>query len=115
MSYLRSLLSTEFRAISMNSSQETISRRRHAEVLVVLAGLVLMAYANSFGAGFTRDNRPLILDDPRVHSVSRQHLEEILTHDYWGSTFESGLYRPLTTLSFLLNRSEERRVGKECR
>ena len=87
----------------MNPSHQTTSRRRHAEALVLLAGLVLMAYANSFGAGFTRDNRPLILDDPRVHSVSRQHLEEILTHDYWGSTFESGLYRPLTTLSFLLN------------
>ena len=87
----------------MNSPHETISRRRHAEALVVLAALVLMAYANSFGTGFARDNRPLILEDARVHSVSTQHLKQILLRSYAWPAFEGGLYRPLTTLSFLLN------------
>jgi tetratricopeptide (TPR) repeat protein len=87
----------------MECAHETVSRRRHAETLVILAALVLMAYANSLGSGFTLDNRFLILNDARVHSVSEQHLRDILERGYWWPTVEGGLYRPLTTLSFLLN------------
>jgi hypothetical protein len=61
------------------------------------------AYANAFGAGFALDNRQLILNDPRVHSWSSANLSLIASHTYWWPYGESGLYRPLTTLSYLLN------------
>ena len=86
----------------MDHAEQTVSWRRHAEALVILAALVLMAYANSF-TGFARDDRPLILEDARVHSVSRLHLREILGHNYAWPGFSGGLYRPLTTLSYLFN------------
>ena len=74
----------------------------------MLAGLgltlvVLLAYANSFGAGFTLDNQGLILNDPRIHTASSENLARIFQHTYWWPTGESGLYRPVTTLSYLFN------------
>jgi protein O-mannosyl-transferase len=80
-------------------------RPRLTSGLVVcgLAGLTLAAYANSFGTGFPLDSRALILQDPRVHALSRQNLALILQHTYWWPYGESGLYRPITTLSYLFN------------
>jgi tetratricopeptide (TPR) repeat protein len=66
-----------------------------------LALLVLIAYANSFAAGFAFDSRGLILDDPRVHSTT--NLADIWRHTYWWPVGESGLYRPFTTVSYLFN------------
>ena len=72
---------------------------------VLLAALALLAYANSFGAGFVFDNRPLILDDPRVHSWTSENLRLILRTPYWWHTADTPLYRPVTTLTYLLNYS----------
>src|SRR6478672_8143606 len=66
-----------------------------------LALLCLAAYANSFDAGFALDNRQLILNDPRVHAFTRENLSLIARHSYWWPYGESGLYRPLTTLTYL--------------
>ncbi len=63
----------------------------------------LLAYANSFYAGFTFDNRGLLLEDPRIREASRDNFELILRHTYWWPYGESGLYRPFTTLSYLFN------------
>ena len=68
-----------------------------------LCALTLLAYANSFGAGFTLDNRGLLLEDPRVREASAENLALIFQHTYWWPYGESGLYRPLTTLTFLFN------------
>ena len=68
-----------------------------------LALLCLAVYANGFGTGFALDNRQLILRDPRVHALTRENLSLILNHTYWWPYGESGLYRPLTTLTYLLN------------
>ncbi len=68
-----------------------------------LAVLTLVAYANAFGTGFPLDSRALILQDPRVHALSRQNLALILQRTYWWPSGESGLYRPITTLSYLFN------------
>jgi protein O-mannosyl-transferase len=87
----------------MDSADPAVSRRQHLEALVILAALVLMAYANSFASGFVVDGRPLILESERVHSVTGQHLKEIVLHSYTWPVFDSGLYRPFTTLSYLLN------------
>jgi protein O-mannosyl-transferase len=74
-----------------------------ASVLVTLAGIALLAYSNSFSAGFPLDNKALILQDTRVHAVTSENIDRILNHSYWWPIGESGLYRPITTLSYLLN------------
>src|SRR5580693_4513510 len=65
--------------------------------------LALVAYANSFSAGFAFDNKALILDDTRVHAATAANLDLIVNRSYWWPQGESGLYRPLTTLSYLFN------------
>ena len=76
---------------------------RHGASAIGLVALVLVAYANSFGVGFPFDNKSIVLDDPRLRAATWANLELILTRDYWWPKFAGGVYRPLTTLSFLLN------------
>jgi tetratricopeptide (TPR) repeat protein len=64
--------------------------------------LALLAYSNSFQAGFTLDNTGLLLD-PRIREFTPENVALILTHTYWWPTGEAGLYRPFTTLSYLFN------------
>jgi hypothetical protein len=71
-------------------------------VLLLLA-LVVVTYANSFAGQFLGDSGAVVLEDPRVHQVSRHNLDLILREQYWYPTADSGLYRPLVTLSFLFN------------
>ena len=78
-------------------------RRRHLLVGLGLCLLTLAAYSNSFGAGFAMDNRGLILQDARVHAATAENLDLIFGHTYWWPYGESGLFRPLTTLSYLFN------------
>src|SRR5450759_1300763 len=78
-------------------------RRRHLLVGLGLCLLTLAAYSNSFGAGFAMDNRGLILQDARVHAATAENLGLIFGHTYWWPYGESGLFRPLTTLSYLFN------------
>jgi protein O-mannosyl-transferase len=70
---------------------------------IALAALVLLAYSNSFSAGFSLDSKGLILQDARVHAATSENLDLIAQHTYWWPIGESGLYRPLTTLSYLFN------------
>jgi tetratricopeptide (TPR) repeat protein len=65
--------------------------------------LTLAVYANSLGAGFTLDNRGLLLEDPRVQQASAENVGQIFRHTYWWPYGESGLYRPFTTLTYLFN------------
>jgi protein O-mannosyl-transferase len=68
-----------------------------------LLALTLIAYSNSFRAGFALDNRGLLLEDPRIREAGGENIALILDHTYWWPSGESGLYRPLTTLSYLFN------------
>jgi len=68
---------------------------------VALAGL--LAYANSFTAAFTLDNKLILGGDPRLQSAAWAALKAIFTRDYWWPVFPSNLYRPLTTLSYWAN------------
>jgi hypothetical protein len=77
--------------------------RSHAIPLLVLWTLVLIAYSNSFRSGFVMDNEWVILRDTRVQSVNAENLGLILTWDYAYQNSTSGLYRPFTTLTYLLN------------
>jgi tetratricopeptide (TPR) repeat protein len=71
--------------------------------LAILCAIVWVAYSNSFPAGFTFDNRPVILEDPRLRQVTGANLELIFQKDYWWPMSEGRLYRPITTLTYLLN------------
>ncbi|SPE43023.1 conserved membrane hypothetical protein [Candidatus Sulfopaludibacter sp. SbA3] len=68
-----------------------------------LCAAALAAFANSFSAGFTLDNRAIILEDPRLREATPQNLDLIFEHTYWWPHGEAGLYRPATTLSYLFN------------
>ncbi len=71
-----------------------------AAVLTIIA---LLVWRNSIESGFVFDNKTLLLDDDRVHQVTPENLANIFHHTYWWPGEESGLYRPITTLSYLFN------------
>lgn len=73
--------------------------------LPALVLLVLLAYSNSFGAGFVFDNRVLLLEDVRLRAVTLSNLDLIVRKPYWWPFLEAPLYRPATTLSYLVNYS----------
>jgi len=77
--------------------------RRHGWRLALLWTLVLSAYSNSFKADLLYDNDLAILRDVRVHSATSQNVHRILTEGYWRNQTMTGLYRPVTTLSYLFN------------
>src|SRR5271157_2151341 len=88
-----------------DSSAGTADRawRRHAWRILALWALVLAAYSNSFQAGLVFDSAAMISQDARIRAVTPQNLRLILTEQYWHSRTISGLYRPFTTASYLLN------------
>lgn len=67
--------------------------------------LTLLVYANSLSAGFTLDNKGLLIEDPRLRAANGENIRQIVDHTYWWPQGESGLYRPVTTLSYLFNYS----------
>ncbi|MDR1990040.1 MAG: DUF1736 domain-containing protein [Acidobacteriaceae bacterium] len=69
----------------------------------LLALVVVAAYANSFSSQFVFDNNAILLDDPRLHAVTWAHMRDIFTRGYWWPSADLPLYRPLTTLSYLVN------------
>jgi protein O-mannosyl-transferase len=70
-----------------------------------LFAIALAAYANSFGLGMAQDSQVIVAQDTRLREVSADNLKQILTKNYWWPTTGDGLYRPVTTLSFLFNYS----------
>jgi len=78
-------------------------RARHLLAIFTLCALTLLAYSNSFGVGFALDNQGLILNDPRIRGATAENVALIFQHSYWWPIGEAGLYRPLTTLSYLFN------------
>jgi protein O-mannosyl-transferase len=68
----------------------------------MLAAIILGAYANSFGAGFVLDNS-WIVSQAQIQEFNRHNLDLILSHTYWWPHFESGLYRPVASFTWLLN------------
>lgn len=71
-----------------------------ASVLVIAA---LLVWRNSIQSGFVFDNKTLLLEDTRIQKATRENVRLILHHTYWWPNEESGLYRPITTLSYLFN------------
>lgn len=79
--------------------------RLHGRCIAALWALVLVAYSNSFRAGLVFDNGQIVSQDPRIRAATADNISLILTEGYWHNSASSGLYRPLTTFSYLLNYS----------
>ena len=71
--------------------------------LALLAVAIVVAYANAVGTGLTLDAGALVLGNPALRSASVDNVRTILGSDYWSPMATNGLYRPVTTLSFLVN------------
>jgi len=65
--------------------------------------LTLAGYSNSFHGDFTLDSTRLLRLDNRIHQVTARNVDQILHHTYWWPYGETGLYRPLSTLSYMFN------------
>jgi tetratricopeptide (TPR) repeat protein len=76
---------------------------RHAFAIAALWVLALAAYSNSFAGGFVFDNVPIVQNDPRIRVATAENIRLIFTGEYWFDSRASGLYRPLTTLSYLFH------------
>ena len=75
-----------------------------APVAIVLAVLVGVTFWNSMECSLTvLDNEPIILLDPRIREATWDALAMVCATDYWFPTLHSNLYRPVTTLSYLVN------------
>ena len=77
--------------------------RRHTVVALVLATLIAAAYGNSLYGGFPYDNRYQILEDARLRSATAENFRRLFTEDLWWPRAVSGLYRPVTKITFLTN------------
>ena len=83
--------------------EQARTRRLHLLFSALLCVIALAVYSNSFRCGLVLDSRPLILDDVRTHQLTRHSLQAIFTQPYWPNIPTSGLYRPVTTLSYLFD------------
>jgi protein O-mannosyl-transferase len=78
---------------------------RHALVLLLLGGAIGVAYAGALQGGLVFDSRVLIAENPTLRGATWSNVVAICTHDYWYPAAVNGLYRPLVTLSYLVNYS----------
>ena len=79
--------------------------RPHLFPALTILALGLAAYANSFGGALSFDSKVIVQDDPRIRAVTAQNLGQIWSKGYWFDNRDSELYRPLTTLTYLVNYS----------
>jgi hypothetical protein len=70
-----------------------------------LLAIVLIAYGNAFGLGFALDGRQFAIADTRTQAATADNIRRIFETDYWWPRSQDPLYRPATTLSFLVNYS----------
>lgn len=76
----------------------------HLAVICVLGAIVLFTFANTLhNTQFALDNKFIILEDPRLREAKWENIQQIFEQDYWYPKAVSGLYRPLTTTSYLFN------------
>jgi protein O-mannosyl-transferase len=79
--------------------------RPHVWRILALWALALLAYSNSFRAGLTLDNATVIAQDSRIQAATSANVGLIFSQEYWYRNATTNLYRPLTTLSYLINYS----------
>lgn len=81
----------------------TDQRTHRLLIGLLLCALTLLVYANSFRVPIILDSKGLLLQDPRIRTATSENVELILKHTYLWPFGEAGIYRPLTTLSYLFN------------
>ncbi len=64
---------------------------------------MLVTYSNSFSGGFEGDSGPIVTQDPRVQHASRANLGLVFSQQDRYPTADSGVYRPMVTLSWMFN------------
>lgn len=69
--------------------------------LLLVCACAVLVYLNSFPGAFFMDDIQIVAQNPLVRQPD---WGKIFASDYWGPQVNSGLYRPLTILSFALNR-----------
>src|SRR5882672_9230292 len=76
----------------------------HLAIIAVLGAVLVLAFANTLhNTGFALDNKFIILEDPRLRDTKSENMQQIFQQDYWWPKAVSGLYRPLTTFSNMIN------------
>ena len=68
-----------------------------------MVAVALATHANSLGNGLPLDAGALVQGNPALRALTWSNLRTIFGSDYWSPMATNGLYRPLTTLSFLVN------------
>ncbi len=76
-------------------------KRNHLYLSLLVGALALAAYANSFPGSFVLDDVPIVQENPLVRDPD---LGAIFSTGYWGEARNTGMYRPLTILSYGINR-----------
>jgi protein O-mannosyl-transferase len=76
---------------------------RQLRLCLGLGVLILIPYLNSFTAGLLFDSVKVIVQNPFLREVTNHNIGQILAHNYWWPALETNLYRPVTTLTYLLN------------
>jgi hypothetical protein len=92
------------------TSRVSFAGSPHIFIAFALVILILLAYSNSFTAGFALDNKGL-LNSPRLTAFTTHNLALILDHSNWWPNGESGLYRPFTTFTYAALSHALRRVS----
>ena len=77
--------------------------RRHFWRLLAIWSVVLIAYCNAPQSGLVFDNSSIIGRDPRIREATAQNIGAILAGGYRYTNPTDGLYRPLTTFTYLFN------------
>ena len=70
---------------------------------LLLGALVLGAYENAWHVGFLRDAAYILGKDPRIRAATWENVRLAFAQGYWWPSFQADLYRPATTLSFMLD------------
>ncbi len=70
---------------------------------MALWALLLIAYSDSLHSGLVFDNASVIGQDPRIRQATTVNVASIVSGGYRYDKPGAGLYRPLTTLSYLVN------------
>jgi len=91
------------RPVTQTPEAHRSDRYRHSWRILALWVLVSAAYSNSFHTGLLFDSVGVIEQDPRIREATPQNIQSILTGQYWYVNATAGLYRPVTTLSYLMN------------
>jgi tetratricopeptide (TPR) repeat protein len=85
---------------SVSAPMITAEAIRRALWFGAILAVTFCVYSNSLHAPFLMDSNQVVLGDARIHAAAPGNLARILNEPYTPLT---GLYRPATTLSYLLN------------